>query len=132
MIATNSEETALNVQSVMERLQRSEISNPPAFGAKIASTILNNAELRKMWYQDLITMSSRIQNMRHALFERLVENGMLSPCNLFVMGLSGLLMVFLGAPGNWDHIIRQTGMFAILGLSPDVVSRLKGNVEARH
>lgn len=77
MMATKSEDVAMNVQSVLERLQRSEISNPPAFGAKIASTILNDEELRKMWFNDLITMSSRIRSMRHALFERLVKNGML-------------------------------------------------------
>lgn len=75
MITTSSEDVALNIQSVLERLQRSEISNPPAFGAKIASTILNSEDLRRMWFDDLITMSSRIRNMRTALFDRLIANG---------------------------------------------------------
>lgn len=59
----------------MERLQRSEVSNPPAYGAKIASMILNDAKLTEMWYADLITMCSRIREMRHALYNLLVENG---------------------------------------------------------
>lgn len=32
----------------------------------------------------------------------------------------------LGAPGTWEHLIRQSGMFGFLGLSPAVVQKLKG------
>lgn len=31
-----------------------------------------------------------------------------------------------GAPGSWDHLIRQSGMFGFLGLSPEIVLKLKG------
>lgn len=120
MVATSSEDITLNIQSVLERLQRSEISNPPAFGAKIASTILSNEELKKMWFDDLITMSSRIRDMRHALFDRLVKNGM--SCHVPLIQLTKSK----DAPGDWSHIVKQTGMFAILGLSSDTVLRLKG------
>jgi len=67
---------AVNCESVMERLQRSEVSNPPAFGAKVASMILNDDKLTKMWYADLVTMCSRIRRMREALYNLLVQNGM--------------------------------------------------------
>lgn len=30
-----------------------------------------------------------------------------------------------GAPGTWDHLIKQSGMFGFLGLSRDVVLELK-------
>ncbi|KAL3475758.1 hypothetical protein BJX99DRAFT_259016 [Aspergillus californicus] len=42
--------------SVLESLQRSEISNPPAFGARIAETILSDEKLRDLWFRDLKTM----------------------------------------------------------------------------
>ncbi|KAK5023282.1 Aspartate aminotransferase, cytoplasmic [Exophiala sideris] len=104
MFVTKSEEIALNVESVMEKVQRSEISNPPAFGAKIAAEILSDPRLRKLWYADLQTMSSRIAKMRANLYASLVE---------------------YGAPGVWDHIIQQSGMFAFVGLSPKTVIELR-------
>ncbi|RDH28573.1 pyridoxal phosphate-dependent transferase [Aspergillus welwitschiae] len=98
------DKAATNTQSVLEMLQRSEVSNPPAYGAKIAATILAEQELKALWYRDLETMSGRIRAMRRALYDSLNSNG---------------------APGNWDHLIRQSGMFGFLGLAPDVVQKLK-------
>ncbi|KAI9040663.1 aromatic-amino-acid aminotransferase [Aspergillus affinis] len=103
-VVTQTETTATNTQSVLEMLQRSEVSNPPAYGAKIASTILNDDALRAMWYEDLITMSSRIRAMRTSLYDHLNQSG---------------------APGTWDHLVQQSGMFGFLGLEPDVVRRLR-------
>ena len=70
-----SENTANNCESVLERLQRSETSNPPAYGAKIATQILTDPSLRKVWFEDLETMSSRIAIMRETLYSLLVRNG---------------------------------------------------------
>lgn len=30
-----------------------------------------------------------------------------------------------GAPGSWDHISRQSGMFGFLGLEKDTVEKLR-------
>lgn len=60
---------------MLEMLQRSEVSNPPAYGAKIASNILADDDLREAWFADLITMSDRIRSMRRALYEHLVSSG---------------------------------------------------------
>lgn len=92
------------VQSQLAKLVRSEISNPPAYGAKIAAKILNTPELYTQWEQDLITMSSRIGEMRKALVDELQH---------------------LGTPGTWTHITEQQGMFSFTGLSPEQVSRLE-------
>lgn len=92
------------VKLQLNRLTRLEISNPPAYGAKVVATVLADAELRKQWEQDLVTMLSRIGLMRRALKLRLVE---------------------LGTPGTWDHIVSQTGMFSFTGLTPDMVARLE-------
>ncbi|OBA19513.1 PLP-dependent transferase [Metschnikowia bicuspidata var. bicuspidata NRRL YB-4993] len=92
------------IKSQLNRYTRSEISNPPAYGAKVVATILADDALRAQWEQDLVTMSLRISKMRAALKARLLA---------------------LGTPGNWDHITNQTGMFSFTGLTPDMVDRLE-------
>lgn len=92
------------ISSQLKKIIRSEISNPPAYGAKIVATILNDDNLFKQWQQDLITMSSRIHSMREKLKSKLIE---------------------LQTPGNWDHIVNQTGMFSFTGLTPEMVKRLE-------
>ncbi|RMD42909.1 hypothetical protein DV735_g2227, partial [Chaetothyriales sp. CBS 134920] len=89
-------ETVKRVASQLAILQRSEISNPPIYGAKIASIVLNDPQLFKEWEQDLRTMSGRILDMRKGLKAELDR---------------------LGTPGNWDHIVNQIGMFSFTGLS---------------
>lgn len=109
---------------MLEQVQRSEISNPPAYGAKIASKILNDPKLYAMWQQDLVTMSSRIRQMRHALFDHLQTFGEY----ILLAGNSAVWQSNMspGAPGNWDHLIQQTGMFGFLGLPRHIVIELKG------
>lgn len=117
------EESAVKTQSMLEMLQRSEISNPPAYGAKVASTILADATLRQAWYDDLITMSDRIRSMRRALYDQLVSSGKY----IVHLGHSRAApLTLVGAPGSWDHLIRQSGMFGFLGLSPSIVLKLRG------
>lgn len=94
------------VASQLAAIVRSEVSNPPAYGAKIVSTILNSPELTKQWHEDMITMSSRIKQMRYQLRDHLVE---------------------LETPGNWDHIVGQCGMFSFTALTPQMVQRLEQN-----
>ncbi len=91
------------VKSQMAILQRSEISNPPSYGAKIVSKILNDENLYNLWLNDLKIMSSRIKSNRENLRNYLEK---------------------LNTPGKWDHITRQVGMFSFTGLSPDLVDKL--------
>ncbi|KAJ6016109.1 Aspartate [Penicillium herquei] len=105
LLGTNDEQGAVKLQSMLEMLQRSEVSNPPGFGAKIASEVIGNDSLKEQWFQDMKTMSGRIRAMRAALYQNLISSG---------------------APGSWDHLIQQSGMFGFLGLSLDVVLRLRG------
>jgi aspartate/tyrosine/aromatic aminotransferase len=88
-VVTKSKDIAKNCESMLERLQRSEVSNPPAYGAKIASHILNDSNLREMWYDDLVTMSSRIKSMRGGLYNLLIKNG--KPSYLFTSVVADLL-----------------------------------------
>jgi aspartate aminotransferase len=61
---------------MLEKLQRVELLNPPAHGAKIAQLMLSDEELFSAWKEDLVTMSSRIRSMRWALYDQLNAHGM--------------------------------------------------------
>ncbi|KAF2002233.1 PLP-dependent transferase [Amniculicola lignicola CBS 123094] len=102
--AADAESTVQRVASQLAILQRSEISNPPAYGARIAATVLNDKELFADWEADLKTMSGRIIDMRKALRSKLEE---------------------LGTPGTWNHITDQIGMFSYTGLSEKQVLKLR-------
>lgn len=97
-------DTTIRVASQLAILQRSEISNPPAYGARIASLCLNDPKLFAEWEDDLRTMSGRIKDMRKALRSKLEE---------------------LGTPGQWNHITEQIGMFSFTGLNPTQVAKLQ-------
>lgn len=96
--------TTTRVASQLAILQRSEISNPPAYGARIASLVLNDPKLFAQWEEDLRTMSGRIIEMRKALRSKLEE---------------------LGTPGTWNHITDQIGMFSFTGLTEKQVLKIR-------
>lgn len=74
-IVTKSAGSAKAVESRLAQITRAHISNPPAFGARIAAAILGGKELRAQWHRDLVTMSSRISGMREALYKELEKLG---------------------------------------------------------
>ncbi|KIK59788.1 hypothetical protein GYMLUDRAFT_658122 [Collybiopsis luxurians FD-317 M1] len=98
-IISTSKEAAERVRSQLSVLQRSEISNPPTYGARIVTLILNDPALFDEWKRDIQTMAGRIINMRKQLFKLLTEE--------------------LHTPGNWDHIVNQIGMFSFTGITPE-------------
>ncbi|KAJ3782259.1 aspartate amino-transferase [Lentinula aff. detonsa] len=98
-IVSPGKEAAERVKSQLSVLQRSEISNPPSYGARIVTLILNDAALFEEWKRDISTMAGRIIDMRKELFKILTEE--------------------LHTPGNWDHIVNQIGMFSFTGITPE-------------
>ncbi|KAL4807254.1 aspartate transaminase [Aspergillus unguis] len=96
--------TNAHIASQLAILQRSEISNPPAYGARIAGKVLNDTQLFAQWEDDLRTMSGRIAEMRKGLRQRLEAKG---------------------TPGTWRHITDQIGMFSFTGLSEAQVKVLR-------
>ncbi|KAI0078928.1 PLP-dependent transferase [Panus rudis PR-1116 ss-1] len=95
LITADPEEKA-RVESQLKIVVRPMYSNPPIHGARIASTILNNAELYKEWEQEVKGMANRIISMRDRLYDNLVAQG---------------------TPGEWGHIKSQIGMFSFTGLT---------------
>lgn len=88
--------TTAAVASQLTLIVRAMYSNPPAFGARIVGTVLNDVNLRKEWSECIKIMSSRIIRMRQALYNELTK---------------------LQTPGTWDHITSQIGMFSYTGLN---------------
>lgn len=103
---SDAQNTVKRIASQLAILQRSEISNPPAYGARIASTVLNDPALFKEWEQNLKEMSGRIKEMRTALRSKLEE---------------------LETPGTWNHITDQIGMFSFTGLTEQQVLKIRSD-----
>ena len=103
-ILTQSEEQKNAIKTNLERIARSEYSNPPKFGAMIVNYILGDEELKKEWNEEITMMGNRIKQMRELLKQKLLETG---------------------SKRNWDSITNQRGMFSYTGFSPEQVERLK-------
>jgi aspartate aminotransferase len=102
--SSDATDTIARIGSQLAILQRSEISNPPAYGARIASLVLNDDALFAEWKENLRTMSGRIIEMRKQLRGKLEE---------------------LKTPGTWNHITEQIGMFSFTGLTEEQVLRIR-------
>ena len=99
-----SEEVATTAFSQVKAIIRSIYSNPPAHGSAVVTHILNNAELRAEWEQEVKEMRDRIQEMRELFVATLKEQGV---------------------DADFSFIERQNGMFSFSGLSKEQVNRLK-------
>lgn len=99
-----STETANAAFSQIKAGIRANYSNPPAHGASIVTTILDNPELREQWEAELAEMRDRIHEMRTLFVETLKAKG---------------------ASGDFSFITRQNGMFSFSGLNKEQVARLK-------
>ncbi|MCI6796951.1 MAG: aspartate/tyrosine/aromatic aminotransferase, partial [Succinatimonas sp.] len=95
-------ETASRVFSQLKISVRTAISNPPAHGEKIVTTILSTPQLRQEWEEELAGMRDRILEMRKLLVEKLSAAG----------------------AGDYSFIAEQNGMFSFSGLDKDQVARL--------
>jgi len=103
IVGASAAETAA-LLSHAKAVVRANYSNPPAHGGEIVATILTDPELRARWEAEVTTMRSRIQANRR----------------VFVDGLAAA-----GAAGDFEHLLRQRGMFSLLGMRPDQVARLR-------
>ncbi|TQN66633.1 Aspartate aminotransferase, partial [Colletotrichum shisoi] len=102
IVAQDAEERK-RLDSQVKILVRPMYSNPPVHGARIASTILNDAALNRQWLGEVKGMADRIITMRALLKENLEK---------------------LGSAHDWSHITSQIGMFAYTGLTPQQMDAL--------
>jgi len=94
---------AARVESQIKILIRPMYSNPPRHGARIATEVMTNPELRAQWLKDVKGMADRIISMRTQLRDGLAKNG---------------------SSRDWKHITDQIGMFAFTGMTPDQVEKI--------
>jgi aspartate aminotransferase len=86
------------------QIARGIYSMPPDHGAAIAAHIFTNPALKEQWLLELAGMRTRITDMR---------------------GLLALELRKAAGDGSFDFIRTQRGMFSLLGVSPQVVERLR-------
>ncbi|MBI1335341.1 MAG: aminotransferase class I/II-fold pyridoxal phosphate-dependent enzyme [Phycisphaera sp.] len=103
LVASNKERAAA-VLSQAKRVVRANYSNPPAHGASIVTTILEDAALRRQWEEEVKQMRDRINHMR----------------SLFVDTLKAK-----GVRKDMSFIARQRGMFSFSGLTKAQVDKLR-------
>jgi aspartate aminotransferase len=96
-------ETSEAVRSQLKLVARPMYSNPPSYGARVVTTVINDPELFNEWKDNLLTMSGRINQVRELLYKELKS---------------------LNTPGTWEHILNQIGMFTYTGLSEAQCDRL--------
>jgi len=85
---------------------RTNYSNPPAHGAALVTTILNDASLQTQWEAELTAMRARINEMRQTFVKSLAD---------------------AGATRDYSFIASQRGMFSFSGLNPDQVRQLQAD-----
>ena len=90
--------------SQIKQCVRANYSNPPAHGAAIITTILNDPDLRAEWEGEVAAMRQRINEMRSLFVETLADKGV---------------------QRDFSYIARQRGMFSFSGLTPEQVAALR-------
>ena len=103
LVAESARDAAAGL-SHLKRLVRALYSNPPRHGGALAAAVLADADLRRLWVQEVEAMRLRIRNVRRQLVE-------------------GLAARETGA--DFSFIERQNGMFSFSGLNDDQVRFLR-------
>ncbi|CCW31679.1 amino acid aminotransferase [Xenorhabdus nematophila] len=79
-------------------------SSPPNFGAQIVARVLCDPELKDQWLEEVEQMRLRIREMRTVLVNALKKSL---------------------PEKNFDHLLKQRGMFSYTGFSQEQVDRLR-------
>ena len=98
------EQAAQIVLSQLKVCIRANYSNPPAHGATIITTVLNDAGLRKEWEGEVTAMRNRINGMRSLFVETLKAKGV---------------------QRDFSFLKQQRGMFSFSGLNKEQVEALR-------
>lgn len=93
-----------NLNEYLASKTRQLYSGSARYGSDLIKTILKNSELKEQWKNDLLTMSSRMIEMRELLYKELIK---------------------LNPKDDWSYITKQKGMFAFTHLTPENVKILR-------
>ncbi len=92
------------VQSHLANVARSIYSMPPDHGAAIVARILHDAELKRLWVDELDAMRNRLNGLRQLLVDELAKRE---------------------TPVDFSFMAKERGMFSFLGLTKEQVVRLR-------
>ncbi len=104
IVVSDDADLAKTCQGHLGAIARGIYSMPPDHGAAVVRTILQDAELTKMWKEELTEMRGRVNGLRQAFSDKLRE---------------------LTGTNRWDFIANQRGMFTLLGLDDDQIAKLR-------
>lgn len=99
---TGSEALATHRQALS--IARGIYSMPPAHGAALVATVLDDPALEQQWRDELDTMKNRISRLRGLLVKKIAD---------------------LNPAVDFGFIQKQFGMFSLLGLTSEQVGRLR-------
>ena len=94
------------VAGTMDWLNRLNYAFPPDHGARVVTMILTDPDLRRLWETELSDMRGRIAEMRVAIADELAR---------------------LTDADRFERLRHQSGMFSLLGATPDQVDRLRSD-----
>jgi len=103
-IACENDEAAVRVLGQLKATVRRNYSSPPTYGATLVANVLNTPELNTLWRAEVEAMRQRIVKMRQTLVDAL-KNSL--------------------PDHNFDHLLRQRGMFSYTGLNTRQVDELR-------
>jgi aspartate/tyrosine/aromatic aminotransferase len=93
-----------NVGSQLRWTARCTYSTCPAYGAHLVVNVLSNSERKALWKKECAAMAHRLSETRHQLYDALIRENV---------------------KGTWEHLKHQTGMFSYIGVSVEVVHRMR-------
>lgn len=105
-IIAESESEAANAFSIIGMAIRANYSMPPAHGAAVVCTIMNDPELKAEWVNEVNGMRDRINDLREKLVTKLAETGVKK---------------------DFSFIRQQKGMFSYSGLTLEQVRKLRSD-----
>jgi aspartate aminotransferase, cytoplasmic len=104
-ILCKSSTIAANVKDQLRSLIRWEVSSPPAYGARLATIIMQSLSLYQQWLDEVQDACDRMVAVRKALYELLVNE--------------------YQSPGSWEHILHERGLFSYISIDKPVIARLQ-------
>lgn len=105
-VIAETEQEANNAFSIIGQAIRANYSMPPAHGATVVYTIMNNPELHALWEQEVTQMRNRINGLRSQLVQKLAASGVSK---------------------DFSFIEKQRGMFSYSGLTFEQVRTLRSD-----
>lgn len=101
-VVTATAATTTAAGSQLNAIARGIWSMPPAHGAAIAGLVLDDADLRADWEDELGAMRSRLSRLRQRLADALRDRGI-----------------------DGDHVARERGLFSVLDVTPEQAQALR-------